>query len=475
VCARLAGEPGIALARIDRQGRGEPLPLPAQVEVRHQFPPDLSPARSGRLALIQPWEFGAVPRDWVEPMRRHVDELWVPSEYVRRMYLEAGVPAERVVVVPNGVDLDRFRPDGPVLDLDTGRGTTFLFVGGLISRKGPDLAVAAYQRAFAGRDDVTLVIKDFGADSIYAAVDRSRLREWADGGRLPRIVYLDGELSGAEMAALYRRCDVLLHPYRGEGFGMPVLEAMACGLPVIVTSGGPTDEFVPDAACWRVRSNLRHEPVERYEHIETHGLPYLLEPDGEHLCQLLDEADRDPQGRRRRGQAAAAAACGLSWRSVAERYRERIELLAARPPLAAAAEGPPLELEPAAHRLLAVPAWLGADRLGDLLEAWVAAARAESGACLFLLADPRTAGSDEDTSRHVLDTAAARGVTLDGCADVTILRYPLAGGEEPRLHTAVDAYVQLGPAGEGHARLARRAGHALLEPTTESIAAWLGS
>ena len=104
------------------------------------------------------------------------------------MYLEAGIPGERVVVVPNGVDLDRLRPDGPALELETGPGTAFLFVGGLISRKGPDLAVAAYQRGFAGRDDVTLVIKDFGADSIYGSVDRSRLREWADAGRLPRIV-----------------------------------------------------------------------------------------------------------------------------------------------------------------------------------------------------------------------------------------------------------------------------------------------
>ena len=261
-----------------------------------------------------------MPRDWVGPMQRHVDELWVPSEYVRRMYLQAGIPAERVAVIPNGVDTRRFTPTGPRMDVRTGPGTAFLFVGGLISRKGPDLAVAAYQRAFAGRDDVTLVVKDFGAASIYRAVDRSRLREWAEQGRLPRIVYLDGELSGDDMAALYRGCDVLLHPYRGEGFGMPVLEAMACGLPVIVTAGGPTDEFVPGTAGWRLHADVRHEPEERYEHIETLGLPYLLEPDAEHLAQLLAEADRDADGRRRRGEAGARAARELSWDAVAQQY-----------------------------------------------------------------------------------------------------------------------------------------------------------
>ena len=58
------------------------------------------------------------------------------------------------------------------------------------------------------------------------------------------------------MPRLFAACDVLVHPYRGEGFGLPVLEAMACGLPVVVTAGGPTDEFVPPAACWRVPARV---------------------------------------------------------------------------------------------------------------------------------------------------------------------------------------------------------------------------
>ena len=67
-------------------------------------------ARSGALALIVPWEFGAIPRDWVAPLQANVDELWVPSEHVRRMYLDAGIDPERVTVIPNGVDLEVFRP-----------------------------------------------------------------------------------------------------------------------------------------------------------------------------------------------------------------------------------------------------------------------------------------------------------------------------------------------------------------------------
>ena len=81
-------------------------------------------------------------------------------------------------------------------------GVRLLFVGGLIDRKGPDLLMAAFLDAFAGRDDVTLVVKDFGADGIYPKSDRSRLREYAESGQSPRIVYLhrDMHVRGARVA-----------------------------------------------------------------------------------------------------------------------------------------------------------------------------------------------------------------------------------------------------------------------------------
>ena len=92
-------------------------------------------------------------------------------------------------------------------------------------------------------------------------------------------MHLDADLADAEMAALYRACDVLVHPYRGEGFAMPVLEAMASGLPVIHTAGGPTDEFCPPQAGWRIRAQRRAMPGGRVDHLETIGEPWMLEPD----------------------------------------------------------------------------------------------------------------------------------------------------------------------------------------------------
>src|SRR5436305_12427713 len=102
------------------------------------------------------------------------------------MYLAGGVEDGRIHVVRNGVDLDLFRPDGPELPLDAPRGTRFLFVGGLIERKGPDLLLAAYLDAFQDRDDVSLIVKDFGADTIYPGADRTRLEAYARERTAPR-------------------------------------------------------------------------------------------------------------------------------------------------------------------------------------------------------------------------------------------------------------------------------------------------
>ena len=108
---------------------------PPQVTVRHAWPPDWQPPATGAWVLIQPWEFGALPEEWVQNLAR-VDEAWVPSEYVRKVYIDSGVDAAKVQVVPNGIDPARFKPDVKPFALATKKKFKFLFVGGTIGRKG---------------------------------------------------------------------------------------------------------------------------------------------------------------------------------------------------------------------------------------------------------------------------------------------------------------------------------------------------
>ena len=223
---------------------------PAEVHVRHRWPPKLEPPAQGRWVFMQPWEFGRLPKSWLPALRR-VDEVWAYSRSVRDCYLEAGVPADRVHVIPLGADPGVFRPDARPLSLPAGPGFRFLFVGGTIYRKGFDLLMKAYTRAFRPSDGVGLVIKDMGTKSFYqgqtaaATVTEHRARGYP-------IEYHDRALNDQEMAGLYAACDCLAHPYRGEGFALPVVEAMACGLPAIVTGAGPALDYASEATAFLV-------------------------------------------------------------------------------------------------------------------------------------------------------------------------------------------------------------------------------
>ncbi|GLG02756.1 hypothetical protein Alches_27970 [Alicyclobacillus hesperidum subsp. aegles] len=177
------------------------------------------------------------------------------SKYTELGYLRSGIPQEMIFSFPLGVDTDIFKVDGPIYPLETSKKFKFLFVGGTIFRKGIDKVLEAYITAFKPSDDVCLVVKDFGTRTFYAGQTyHEKILEASLDPNLPEILYIDDELAPNEMAALYRACDCLVHPYRGEGFGLPILEAMACGIPPIIPDLGPAVEFTSPKCSYRVKS-----------------------------------------------------------------------------------------------------------------------------------------------------------------------------------------------------------------------------
>src|SRR5262249_13310332 len=143
-----------------------------------------------------------------------VTEIWVPSEYVRRVYVDSGVPPAKVQVVPNGFNPEKFRPGVIPLSLATKKSFKFLFVGGTIHRKGPDLLLKAFLESFTAADDVCLVIKDFGGDTVYNGQTlQEQIRAAQSATNAPEIIYLADELTTDAMPGLYAACDCLVHPY----------------------------------------------------------------------------------------------------------------------------------------------------------------------------------------------------------------------------------------------------------------------
>ncbi|GAB4364935.1 MAG: hypothetical protein Kow0042_03870 [Calditrichia bacterium] len=303
------------------------------VHVRHQWPPKLLPPRDGHWVIIQPWEFGSLPKKWVDVFSTLVDELWVPTRFVKNVYVESGVPAERVQVIPNGIDPEKFNPAVKPFPLKTRKRFKFLFLGGTIYRKGIDILIESYVQAFTRKDDVCLVIKDMGGNSFYRGQTmRENIRELQSRKDVPEIEYIEEILPETDLIGLYTACDVLVHPYRGEGFGLPILEAMACGTAVMVTAGGASDDFCNESNSIQIPAKRVTLKKKKVDYLETVDYPWLLEPDIEVLQEKMRWAVENPAVIRELGRKARAEVSRQwTWEKSAEKIIERIKYLKTRP------------------------------------------------------------------------------------------------------------------------------------------------
>lgn len=305
---------------------GRSIPAGGAVEIRHQWPPDFSPSSAARLVLMQPFEYGGLPAEWIGPLRDVVDELWVPTSWVRDCAIQSGVDAEKVHLVPYGIDTERFRPDGPTYPLATKKATRFLFVGGCIHRKGVDILLESYLTTFSADDDVCLVIKPYGTDSVYRNSSLEQDIRRAAAGNGAEIEFIDSDLGFEDLAALYRSCTALVHPYRGEGFGLTIAEAMACGIPVVVPNGGACLDFCDDSVGWMLDARVVTANVGEFTASKAGW--WWLEPSREHLANALREIAADPELARRRGAVGRTRiVASFTWAHAARAAADRLARL----------------------------------------------------------------------------------------------------------------------------------------------------
>ena len=217
------------------------------------------------------FESDRLPPSWIEQMRAF-DELWMPSDWGREVLIAHGIPAERIRVVPAGVDHRIYRPQPRPHE-----GFVFLTVGKYEKRKSIDEAIEAFLAEFpaATHPKVEFWIK---ADHpvFPERIAALRARHVAE----PRLRFVSGHFSDEQMAELYNRTDAFVFPTKAEGFGLPCVEALACGLPLITTDCSAQTVFLKHVAGLFCSVSYRMADLDDPDYAHFYGADYQGTPYG---------------------------------------------------------------------------------------------------------------------------------------------------------------------------------------------------
>eukprot|EP00798_Chlamydomonas_sp_ICE-L_P017630 gene17630-23973_t len=175
---------------------------------------------------------------------RRMDEIWTPSHFSLEVLNKSGIPVDKIRVVPLAVNTTYFDPDS-VESTEVDRPFVFSSCFKWESRKGWDVLLNAYLSEFTSADNVELYIltKPFqGSDY------KADMQSWVtknigaiSNASMPTLYVIPTHVSNSEYVGLLKASDAYVMPTRGEGWGMPISEAMSMALPVIVTNwSGPT-------------------------------------------------------------------------------------------------------------------------------------------------------------------------------------------------------------------------------------------
>lgn len=226
--------------------------FPSQVHVRHGWVPFWG-NQVGPLVVYQPLEYRTVASSWIDWFRLRTELIVVTTEDDKDAFQRHNIPEERLAVIPPGVNPKVFCPQGSRVLQAAMRSFVFLWVGGLVGREGLDVLLRSYLRAFRRKDDVTLLLALIGRwrESIEHVLPLVLLQAMQDADA-PHVLILNSALTDDQMADVYRSASVMVAPYRGTAFQTPVLEALSCGVPVLVSQDKPFIDLVPSNCGWYI-------------------------------------------------------------------------------------------------------------------------------------------------------------------------------------------------------------------------------
>ena len=171
--------------------------------------------------------------------------VWVPSHWARQVLVNHGLQKKKVQVIPLGVDPTLFHPFARDMIV---RDNIFRFymVGKKEERKGFSELLAGFKLAFNNDPNIRLYLKadNFWSDQVKKTNKNSEVMQEIEALDLTNVNPITGQMSTQDLYLLYNYCDAVAFPTRAEGWGLPLLEGIACGIPTITNFHSGQTEYL---------------------------------------------------------------------------------------------------------------------------------------------------------------------------------------------------------------------------------------
>ena len=298
----------------------------ANVALRNLYPPVVADLKGELRGLAcYAWEESGFPPEWVSDFNASLDLVAVTSSYVAKVLRDNGVRAP-IKVIGDGIDQilrleEQYRPQQGTLQKEYSLGHSFCFlhISSGLPRKGIDILLAAWARAFTRDDDVVLVIKTVpnqhhDVENDVAAFTKAHPQH-------AQIVVINEDLDAHRVYELYRVADAIVGVSRGEGFGLTLAEALAIGKPVIATAYGGQTDFCNAETAWLCDYQFAYART----HLTVPNSVWV-EPKLDCLVDCLRAIRASsPQERARRAEAGRAVVHSrFRWKHVAARLKAAV-------------------------------------------------------------------------------------------------------------------------------------------------------
>lgn len=266
---------------------------------------------------------------WADQLN-NLDQVLAVSFFVAKVLREGGVNT-RIDILPNCVDTNHFTPDASPFVLkgidDLNEKFMFYSVFSFGDRKAPELLLKAYIEEFGNDEKVGLFVQ---SASLLHSLQMSNIdvNEWFNsfvpGKDRPDIFVTPNMMPDEIFPNVINNFDVFVLPTRAEGFGLPMLEAHACGKPVITTGYGGVLDFVNDENGWLIDYDLENIPLQYLPYYKNYIGGEWANPSVAHLRKLMRYVFEHPEEVKEKGKKAVESAQRFSMDIVGQKAKELI-------------------------------------------------------------------------------------------------------------------------------------------------------